>query len=304
MNEIDSNTFESFSNIDEFLKINIESDLFDTIDDDNLNNDDVFTNYFKKLQPKVRVPESTSNIDDDEFFVNDITNINDPILKTTTNNLMFSLDPLEDQLLNENTLHKDSNLPSLTSSSSSTSASSTTSINEYTTFKNQEFNQNNQDLFTDTLNIQPFDDDNQFKLTSFKAESTPEITSPLDSDNSQQQTIRKSSLDSRLSLQRLGEILKTSSSDETMRIEKFILNIFEKDLGFPLGYKTWIRDTNENHRKYLLDEVYKRVNPTYPELTKSLLETVIKRATYSMMQGRLRKERRALTKANRKKNLK
>jgi hypothetical protein len=114
---------------------------------------------------------------------------------------------------------------------------------------------------------------------------------------------RRSSLDSRLSLQKLGEVLKTSSHEETVKIEKFILNIFGKDLGFPLGYKTWIRDTSESYRRYLLNELFRRVVPTYPALTKSLLETVIKRATYSMMQGRLRKERRARSKTSRKKSL-
>lgn len=86
-----------------------------------------------------------------------------------------------------------------------------------------------------------------------------------------------------------------------MKVEKFVLNIFVKDLGFPLGYKTWIRDTNEKYRTYLLQELYAKVRPTYPELNKNLLETIVKRATYSMMQGRLRKERRAASKLHVKK---
>lgn len=109
----------------------------------------------------------------------------------------------------------------------------------------------------------------------------------------------KKNLDSRLSLQKLGELLETSSIEETMKIEKFILDIFQNELGFPLGYKTWIRDTNEEYRKYLIDELFARVSKIYPSLTKNLLETVVKRATYSMMQGRLRKERRAAHKAKR-----
>lgn len=81
-----------------------------------------------------------------------------------------------------------------------------------------------------------------------------------------------------------------------MRIEKFILEIFQKDLKFPLGYKTWIRDTPEEQREQILEELHNRVAPTHPRMTKQLLETVIRRATYSMMQGRLRNERRAASK--------
>lgn len=119
------------------------------------------------------------------------------------------------------------------------------------------------------------------------------------SSSSCQNSQSKKNLDSRLSLQKLGDILNTSSLDETIKIEKFILDIFQNELGFPLGYKTWIRDTNEEFRKYLLNELHIRVIKVYPELTKPLLETVIKRATYSMMQGRLRKERRAAHKKRR-----
>jgi hypothetical protein len=110
----------------------------------------------------------------------------------------------------------------------------------------------------------------------------------------------RSSLDSRLSIVRLGEILKTSSQEETMKVEKFILDVFSKDLNFPLGYKTWIRDTSEEFREQLLDQLFERVNPKYPSLTRQLLETVVKRATYSKMQGRLRKERRAANKKSKK----
>lgn len=124
-------------------------------------------------------------------------------------------------------------------------------------------------------------------------------TSSTSSNSSNTSCQSKKNLDSRLSLQKLGDILNTSSLDETIKIEKFILDIFQNELGFPLGFKTWIRDTNEEFRKYLLNELHIRVVKVYPELTKPLLETVIKRATYSMMQGRLRKERRAANKKRR-----
>ncbi|CCH45795.1 Autophagy-related protein [Wickerhamomyces ciferrii] len=125
--------------------------------------------------------------------------------------------------------------------------------------------------------------------------------SSSNSPSSSSSSIKKN-LDSRLSLQKLGEILQTSSLDETIKIEQFILKIFQDELGFPLGYKTWIRDTNEEYRRFLIEELYNRVNPKYPSMTKNLLETVVKRATYSMMQGRLRKERRAAIKKKRNNN--
>lgn len=106
----------------------------------------------------------------------------------------------------------------------------------------------------------------------------------------------KNSLDSRLSLVRLGEVLNTSSLAETIEIEKFVLDIFENTLGFPMGRRTWIRDTSDEYREKMLNALHELVAPTYPKMTRSLLETVIKRATYSMMQGRLRKERRAASK--------
>lgn len=98
--------------------------------------------------------------------------------------------------------------------------------------------------------------------------------------------------DSRLSAKGLAQVLNLSSTKEALQIEKNILNIFQNELHYPLGYRTWIRDNTKTERKYLIEELYQRVNKIYPAYDIKILETVIRRATYSMMQSRLRKERK------------
>ncbi|CEP63820.1 uncharacterized protein LALA0_S09e03246g [Lachancea lanzarotensis] len=105
--------------------------------------------------------------------------------------------------------------------------------------------------------------------------------------------------DSRLSAQGLAEVLNLNSAEEALRRERFILNIFERELHYPLGYKTWVRDTSKEYRTQLLDQLHRRVIQTYPEYDKPVLETIIRRATYYMMQSRLRRERRARAKQKR-----
>ncbi|SCU84562.1 LADA_0D02410g1_1 [Lachancea dasiensis] len=105
--------------------------------------------------------------------------------------------------------------------------------------------------------------------------------------------------DSRLSAQGLAEVLNLNSAGEALRRERFILDIFERELHYPLGYKTWVRDTSKEYRTRLLDQLHRRVIQTYPEYDKPVLETIIRRATYYMMQSRLRRERRARAKMSR-----
>lgn len=107
--------------------------------------------------------------------------------------------------------------------------------------------------------------------------------------------------DSRLSVAALAEVLNLKSPDEALAIEKYILDIFEHELHYPLGYKTWIRDTPRDEREELIDELYQKTKDKYPAYDKSILETIIRRSTYFMMQSRLRKERkrsRKLSKAS------
>ena len=102
--------------------------------------------------------------------------------------------------------------------------------------------------------------------------------------------------DSRLSAQGLAQVLHLDSPEEALQREKYILQIFEEDLHYPLGYKTWIRDTEKEERTELINELYDRVKGRYPDYNHEILETIIRRATYYMMQSRLRRERRAKNK--------
>lgn len=102
--------------------------------------------------------------------------------------------------------------------------------------------------------------------------------------------------DSRLSAQGLAQVLHLDSPEEALQREKYILQIFEEDLHYPLGYKTWIRDTEKGERTELINELYDRVKGRYPDYNHEILETIIRRATYYMMQSRLRRERRAKNK--------
>ncbi|SMN20351.1 similar to Saccharomyces cerevisiae YBL029W Non-essential protein of unknown function [Maudiozyma saulgeensis] len=99
--------------------------------------------------------------------------------------------------------------------------------------------------------------------------------------------------DSRLSAQGLAQVLHLDSPEEALQREKYILHIFEHELHYPLGYKTWIRDTDKTERIELINNLYDRVKSRYPDYNPEILETIIRRATYYMMQSRLRRERRA-----------
>ena len=102
--------------------------------------------------------------------------------------------------------------------------------------------------------------------------------------------------DSRLSAQGLAQVLHLKSPEEALEREKYILDIFETELHYPLGYKTWIRDTEKQERINLIDQLYLKIKDKYPDYNHEILETIIRRATYYMMQSRLRRERRAKTK--------
>ncbi|QLL32889.1 hypothetical protein HG536_0D04110 [Torulaspora globosa] len=102
--------------------------------------------------------------------------------------------------------------------------------------------------------------------------------------------------DSRLSAQGLAKVLKLDSPEEALKRERYILDIFENELHYPLGYKTWVRDTFKDYRVKLIDQLHERVKHKYPEYDHAVLETIIRRATYYMMQSRLRRERRARAK--------
>ncbi|KAH3688809.1 hypothetical protein WICPIJ_000207 [Wickerhamomyces pijperi] len=112
----------------------------------------------------------------------------------------------------------------------------------------------------------------------------------------------KKLLTSRLSINSLSQVLNIPL-EETIELEAYVLAKFTETLHFPLGKKTWIRDTTDLERKTLLSDLYNLCVGAYPHIvTLENLEIIIKRATYSCMQGRLRKERRVSTGVTKKRN--
>lgn len=80
--------------------------------------------------------------------------------------------------------------------------------------------------------------------------------------------------------------------DLTAEIEANVLRIFKDWCGYALGYRSWVRDTKEKERTEYIDKLYQYTRFCYPELNRPQLEIIIKRGTYNVMQGRLRKDRR------------
>ncbi|KAK7206623.1 hypothetical protein BZA70DRAFT_274716 [Myxozyma melibiosi] len=79
--------------------------------------------------------------------------------------------------------------------------------------------------------------------------------------------------------------------DEARSREQHILGILQ-DQGFPLGERTWIRDTEEKERRRIIEEIYKQTYELYG-YERSLLEVIVRRGAYYLMQGRLRRLRRS-----------
>ena len=99
---------------------------------------------------------------------------------------------------------------------------------------------------------------------------------------------------SRLNIYELSKILDLDQYDIelTKFIEGVILEIFGNYCDFKLGLQTWIRDTDKKKRKLLIEELYSYTSVFYPEIDPFKLEVVVRRGSYSMMQTRLRRERR------------
>lgn len=101
---------------------------------------------------------------------------------------------------------------------------------------------------------------------------------------------------SRINIRELSQILELDNFNInlTQDIEYNVLNVFRHYCNFRLGYKTWIRDTTKAERNELISRLHSYISTWYPELTKFKLEVIIRRGSYSLMQRRLRKERRLL----------
>lgn len=110
-------------------------------------------------------------------------------------------------------------------------------------------------------------------------------------------TLSKSKKDryySRLNIFELSKILDLDDFDIslTKEIEINILEIFKEYCNFNLGYRTWIRDTTKDERRRVIDLLYSYTSPVYPEFDRFKLEVIIRRGSYSLMQSRLRRDRR------------
>jgi hypothetical protein len=101
----------------------------------------------------------------------------------------------------------------------------------------------------------------------------------------------------RLNVYELASILKFDEYDIklTKEIELNVLEIFHNYCKFNLGYQTWIRDTDKLTRSNLINQLYLLTYYFYPELDKYQLEAIIRKGIYSLMQTRLRKERRLMS---------
>lgn len=117
-------------------------------------------------------------------------------------------------------------------------------------------------------------------------------SSSLDSSSasSGSKPIRKQS-ESRISLPELYQRMGLGHDHNTARSrEQRILTILKKE-GFRLGERTWIRDTSEKERRRMIDEIYRQTYPDY-HYSKELIEVIVRRGSYYLMQGRLRRIRR------------
>lgn len=108
--------------------------------------------------------------------------------------------------------------------------------------------------------------------------------------SSKPRTTRKPS-DTRITLPELYERMGLGDDhSEARKREQRILELLRQS-GFKLGEQTWVRDTQEADRKKIIEELY---TLTYPEYgySKDLIELIVRRGCYYVMQGRLRKLRK------------
>ncbi|KAK6455439.1 uncharacterized protein RJT20DRAFT_128674 [Scheffersomyces xylosifermentans] len=102
---------------------------------------------------------------------------------------------------------------------------------------------------------------------------------------------------SRLNINDLSKILGLDDYhiSLTKEIEINILEIFRSVSDFKIGYQTWVRDTPKEKRKDLIENLYSYTCFFYPEIDTFKLEIIVRRGCYSLMQSRLRRERRQST---------
>ncbi|ODQ67520.1 hypothetical protein NADFUDRAFT_49948 [Nadsonia fulvescens var. elongata DSM 6958] len=82
----------------------------------------------------------------------------------------------------------------------------------------------------------------------------------------------------------------SNNHSEARAREDRIFDILKRT-GYDLGTQTWIRDTNEKKRREIIDLIFRSTFEEYG-YKKDLLELIVRRGSYCLTQGRLRRIRR------------
>ncbi|KAG5357924.1 hypothetical protein CJU89_4413 [Yarrowia sp. B02] len=131
-----------------------------------------------------------------------------------------------------------------------------------------------------------------YLLTQPYVEVTSATTSPSDYDTPHASSVARKQPESRMSQPELFSRMGLSHDPEEARNrENRVLSLL-KSRGFKLGEQTWIRDTTPAVRQEIVDFIHASTVQEYG-YSKYMIEVVIRRACYHLMQGRLRRIRRA-----------
>ncbi|GMM44943.1 hypothetical protein DAPK24_015180 [Pichia kluyveri] len=200
--------------------------------------------------------------DDDNEEIDDIDNLND--LTNLNNDLKLNLSHQK----KDNPVIKKNNSKFTMNTESSSSATTTTTSSTPMNTNDEEINS-----FYDSNNDESIE---EHKNSFIILQGNKKIS------------------DSRLSLAQLSIVLNLKGNDEeTAKREKNILEILKNDLNFPIGEKTWIRDTPLIEREKIINKLTDLVELKFNYgYNKKILSIIVRRASYYMMQGRLRRERR------------
>lgn len=113
--------------------------------------------------------------------------------------------------------------------------------------------------------------------------------------------ISRKQSESRLSLPLLYNRMGLSNNHELARVREHRVLSLLRSQGFKLGEQTWIRDTKEHERKRIIDYIWNETKEEF-NYDKELIEVIVRRGSYYLMQGRLRRIRRGKRAAALKKN--
>lgn len=105
---------------------------------------------------------------------------------------------------------------------------------------------------------------------------------------------KKNRYSSRLNIYELSRVLCLDMYHVklTILVEFNVLEMFRYYCNFDLGYQTWRRGTSAKYRAESIKRLLSYTSVFYPELDSKMLETIIKRGSYIILQARLRNEKR------------